>query len=60
MAQAEKRLIDLEVQVEKFPKELEDAIKRAVKETTERLLSEAARTKSCFSGRSAARIRITS
>ena len=43
MAQAEKRLVGLEVQVEKFPKELDDAVKKAVKETTERLAAEAAR-----------------
>lgn len=44
VVQAEKRLIGLEVQVDKFPKELDDAVKKAVKETAERLTSEAARS----------------
>ncbi|MBA3013962.1 MAG: hypothetical protein KKD63_07750 [Proteobacteria bacterium] len=44
VAQAEKRLVSLEVQVDKFPKELDEAVKKAVKETTERLSSDAARS----------------
>ncbi|MCJ7600814.1 MAG: hypothetical protein MUO63_04825, partial [Desulfobulbaceae bacterium] len=38
-----KRIVALDIQVEKFPRELEDGIKRAVKETAERLTAEAAK-----------------
>jgi hypothetical protein len=43
VAQEEKRIVALDIQVEKFPRELEDGIKRAVKETAERLTAEAAK-----------------
>jgi uncharacterized coiled-coil protein SlyX len=43
VAQQEKRIVALDIQVEKFPRELEDGIKRAVKETAERLTAEAAK-----------------
>ena len=43
VAQEEKRIVALDVQVEKFPGELEESIKRAVKETTEKLTAEAAK-----------------
>ncbi|OKY76776.1 MAG: hypothetical protein BM485_01530 [Desulfobulbaceae bacterium DB1] len=37
VTQQEKRIVALDIQVEKFPRELEEAIKKTVKETTERL-----------------------
>ena len=43
VAQQEKRIVALDIQVEKFPRELEDGIKKAVKETAEKLTAEAAK-----------------
>lgn len=43
VAQQEKRIVALDIQVEKFPRELEEAVKKAVRETTERLSAEAAK-----------------
>ena len=43
VAQQEKRLVALDIQVEKFPRELEDGIRKAVKETAEKLTAEAAK-----------------
>lgn len=43
VAQQEKRIAALDLQVEKFPGELEQGIQRAVKETAERLTAEAAK-----------------
>ncbi|MBU0965011.1 MAG: hypothetical protein KKA54_01405 [Proteobacteria bacterium] len=43
VTQQEKRIVALDIQVEKFPRELEEGIKKAVKETSERLTAEAAK-----------------
>jgi hypothetical protein len=43
VAQEEKRIVALDLQVEKFPGDLEEGIKRAVKETTGRLTAEVAK-----------------
>lgn len=43
VAVEEKRLVGLEVQVERFPAELEQAVKKTVKETTDRLMAATAK-----------------
>ncbi len=43
VSQQEKRIVALDIQVEKFPRELEEAVKKAVKETTDRMTAESAK-----------------